>query len=365
MDECYGQPSRSESFFTLVKNIYFTVSEDFFSSSPSQFNAEFYINASLVVLAWTTLVVNILALCVLLRPQIQRAYPKFSKQLILLTTAEILFAIFFGSYFLWLLIARLALMRHFPTCSVCAVLNCLLASALDAAQSGRSWMVAGITVVRCEAITRPLGSLRRKLISTHRLKMLLVVVLTASVLLSLIAYFLPQFIIYCEVEGMADNVTNPGNSSQMQWSSSNLTKVRFLVYFLQFRGFPILIVAINTVVIIAILLKTSPNAEKSVSNRRSAAVTVAMLSISFTIFEGVGCVFYVYQKFVNDSSELQEIQFVDQYLGLLNSMANIIAFIFCNKVFRDTLIKIFRSCCLSSAFSAPTSIRTNQTAIRD
>lgn len=296
------------------------------------------LRASLIVAGFLPLVSNIFAIIVLYHPDMTRKQPKFRFYLILLTLSEIYYSLF--SIVFWtsditcmILATKTLFDRH--AASIAASMPAMAA----ASQATRNWMVAAISVARCEVVTRPLASLSNRFVTTTRVKIFAVFILLAAALISLVNNLTPSFSLRCVRVGANSNNTNTNNNTEVvRYIESTLTRAQNVLKIAFSRGLPISLVIINTCIMI-IAIRCKKRQHQTQAHVQSATTTLLGFAIIFTIIEGFGLGFLlmlIFSSVISASSPaFFPLYIVDKYLLMVNSMTNVIAYVAFNEAFRD------------------------------
>lgn len=329
MDPCGDLLLRTSSLLKLRRNFYAQLEAGFELSAKEK--KQQVTQRVLTGFGCIPLATNILAMVILMGRAFRARHRSFRKHLVILTTAEIIFSCAFVNYYLWSsclpLIGRRVRLAEGLACFITAAFSLLVG-----AQAARNWMVAAVSIARAEAIARPLSSLRRRFVTTRRLRAFLAIVLTIAVVYSTTENFHPSSFVYCG-EVTSKNSTN----ATVTWSVSSLTTARRFVLFSFIRLLPIALTVFSTVVIMVKLLRKNAvrGRQDGSSRTRAAAFTVTTIAVSFSVFESVGCSLFLSAYFLEFSFDTQlVIMNVDKYLLLLNSISNVVAFVFCSRTFR-------------------------------
>ena len=334
--ECGGLPQVASNIFKnrlgLLQRLF---------KHPSFFlriKSQVYVRISMALFGLIPLAANVFAVVILRTPQLRRDQPSFRHHLLLLTLSEIFYCTTFILF--WtsdVLLVFLTVRTNLSQIS--AVVTTLLRVFMETFLMTRNWMVVAISAARCEAVTRPLGSLKSKFFTSRKVRVFMVVIFLSALSLSLMDGFSNFWRIYClrivSFPRHADNATTNSSHRRYQQFSSDLTRVRMRMKMFYFRGLPIFFVIITTVIIVAAICRKKPVMAQSQSTFRSATTTLIGFTILFTIIEGFGFTYYMVQTFVRNLNLSQAtwvtLSTLDKYL----LMTNVIAYVAFNQAFRS------------------------------
>lgn len=344
--ECDGNEYFPESEFLIFRGMYTS-----FFYNPKHFaemRTTLLVRMTLIIFGVFPLAANIFSFTVLGKPQLRKEQPTFRGHLVLLTLTEVFYTVTFVNFFFWdVLFGHLAtkqLLGNGP-----AIIVTLSASIVYAAQATRNWMVATISAARCEAITRPLASLNKKFITTRRIHIFVGFTAVATISISLIYHFSNVWSLVCKMPLPPPphllNASSPINGSLPNYprfeyllSVGTRRRTQFLTSY--FRGVPISIVVLNTVLmIVAINFKNPAISQGNQAQTRSASITLIGFTTLFSIFEGFGFSYFLSLSLVKNMGFSEAVglflYIFDKYLLLINSMTNVIAYVAFNKTFRS------------------------------
>lgn len=337
MTLCYALPSFTHFHFSHYVEILALLTKSL--EEPEWRNADVAASISLTVIGFFPLLTNILTVVVFLRPQFRENTRKFWHHVLLLSTSEIIFAASFVNYYFWNVVF-LAVMDPKAAHYHYGIFIALFSSIVQISLFARNWMTAAVTVARCEALVKPLEHANRHYITTRRLKIFLIAVILLVLVMKLFFMFAPFLAVECGFsDGAMANMTRASSRNEV------IIKTREFLFFVTKRGLPIVIVAIGTAIIVNKLLRNRKiHPQSGCRTTKTAATTLSALAITFTVFEGMGCVFHLTEGM---SPIPRNVRFgfniLDKYFLLLNSLSNLFAFILCNPSFRQQ-IQLLLSC---------------------
>lgn len=323
-----------------------------FFQNPSKFQfykPDIYIRMSLIIFGFIPLIANIFALFVLRRPQMKKEQPTFRHHLLLLTLSETFYCVTFINLWIWDVVfihmATSIQFGHAPSYIIT-----LFTGLLYAALTTRNWVVVAISVARCEVILRPLNSLKRKVVTSRRVRLFAVFVLCSALALSYVSFFSSFWEVGCVElhESVIPSRNETRRRKQIFVQPSVLTQVRALIKKCYARGLPMVLVIVTTIIMIVSIRTKSRALPQDQSHIKSASITLVAFTIIFVVIEGIGFVFYVSDVIVifrklGILSVVFKVSFaVDHYLLLFNSMTNVLVFVAFHKSFRKEVKRIFR-----------------------
>ena len=125
-----------------------------------------------------------------------------------------------------------------------------------------------------------------------------------------------------------------------------MTQVRVILQKVYFRGLPIAMVVLMTVIMVVAIQCKKPVLSQTQSNISSATITLIGFTVLFAIIEGVGFVYYMTRTIIAQlglsKSSWVALFALDKYLLLINSMTNVIAYVAFNSTFRTTARNMIR-----------------------
>lgn len=327
---CVAYPKlqqKTDEYFKLFNKSY----------DASLFKVELYTRLSLIICGIIPLSANIFAIFVLQHPQLRRNQPTFRLHLRILAVTEIFYCATFVSFWTCDVTARiLAWEEIHPPVLVVTIFAAFVYSALGT----RNWVVVAISAARCEAITRPLTSLKKRIITTKSMQIFTAATVVITSTISFFYYLSQQWLVKCSILDKTESFLNATNTSEHHVKKNTvMSTVRNQFIISYFRGLPVLIVIIITVIIVIAINRKEPMLSQSHSQAKSATLTLLGFTTLFSLFEGFGFTYFFMNEITNINTDLSEtativLYIFDKYLLLINSMTNVVAYVAFNKTFR-------------------------------
>lgn len=340
--ECGGQPQISRSQVTQLTAFFQNLFDNpsLMDNQTSKIQLLSAVNS--LVLSVSTTATNIFGLVVLYQRQMRREHSTFRELLVMLTISNIFNGVAFVNFDLWqITLGTLAIKMKLNSgyAVVMALCFCFTWTAVGV----RNWLVAAISVARCEAICRPLSP---KVVTTFRLKAFAVLILALTLFLCLLFGFSSSWNVYCvipDAQNLSGNTTNSSiNSNATKTERSSWTKARHAFLLMYLRGLAVGVVIITSGIILLKLRYRPLNSSQGRPHITAATRTLIAITTLFTFFEGFVLVLIIAQLLSSKWSptvlaifEIFIVSFTHLY-----SIADIIVFIYLNEQFRQVTVRL-------------------------